>query len=90
MNSDTLNLLINSKAVDKNCYQLLSNDKFPTPLLMGFSRKEYWNGLPFPSPGELADPEIEPESPAKLPVRRLTMSLNIIKATKMSELWQIS
>ena len=31
---------------------------------MGFSRQEYWNGLPFPSPGELPDPGIEPRSPA--------------------------
>ena len=29
-----------------------------------FSRQEYWNGLPFPSPGDLSDPGIEPESPA--------------------------
>ena len=32
------------------------------PLLMGFSRQEYWNGLPFPSPGHLPDPGIEPRS----------------------------
>jgi len=34
---------------------------------MGFSRQEYWSGLPFPSPGNLPDPGIEPlslESPA--------------------------
>ena len=31
---------------------------------MGFSRQEYWSGLPFPSPGDLPDPGIEPESPA--------------------------
>ena len=31
---------------------------------MGFSRQEYWSGLPFPSPGDLPDPEIEPGSPA--------------------------
>ena len=34
------------------------------PLSMGFSRQEYWSGLPFPSPGDLADPGIEPRSPA--------------------------
>ena len=27
---------------------------------MGFSRREYWSGLPFPSPGDLSDPGIEP------------------------------
>ena len=32
-------------------------------LSMGFSR-QYWNGLPFPPPGDLSDPEIEPVSPA--------------------------
>ena len=31
-------------------------------LSMGFSRQEYWSGLPFPSPGDLPDPGIEPES----------------------------
>ena len=33
------------------------------PLSMGFSRQEYWNGLPFPSPGDLHDPGIESASP---------------------------
>ena len=33
------------------------------PLSMEFSRQEYWSGLPFPSPGDLPDPGIEPESP---------------------------
>ena len=31
---------------------------------IGFSRQEYWSGLPFPSPGDLPDPGIEPGSPA--------------------------
>ena len=31
---------------------------------MGFSRQKYWSGLPFPSPGDLPDPGIEPVSPA--------------------------
>ena len=31
---------------------------------MGFSRQEYWSGLPFPSPGDLPDSGIEPGSPA--------------------------
>ena len=34
-----------------------------TPLFMGFPRQEYWSGLPFPSPGDLPDPGIEPVSP---------------------------
>ena len=34
------------------------------PLSVGFSRLEYWSGLPFPSPGDLPNPEAEPGSPA--------------------------
>ena len=34
------------------------------PLSMKFSRQEYWNGLLFPSPGDLPDPRIKPRSPA--------------------------
>ena len=35
-----------------------------SPLSMGFSRQEYWSGLSFPSPGDIPDPGIKPESPA--------------------------
>ena len=34
------------------------------PQSMGFSRQEYWSGLPFPSPGDLPNPGIESRSPA--------------------------
>ena len=37
---------------------------YQTPPSMGFSRQEYWSGLPFPSPGDLPNPRIEPWSPA--------------------------
>ena len=37
---------------------------YQAPLSMGFSRQEYRSGLPFPSPGDLPDPGIEPGSPA--------------------------
>ena len=37
------------------------------PLFMGFPRQEYWSGLPFPAPGYLPDPGIEPVSLASLP-----------------------
>ena len=55
------------------------SDSFVTPwtvayqalLSMGFPRQGYWSGLPFPSPGDLSDPGIEPVSPA-LAVRRFT------------------
>ena len=36
---------------------------YQAPPSMGFSRQECWNGLPFPSPGDLPDPGIEPRSP---------------------------
>ena len=36
---------------------------YQAPLSMGFSRQEYWSGVPLPSPGDLPDPGIEPESP---------------------------
>ena len=36
---------------------------YQAPLSMGFFRQECWSGLPFPSPGDLPDPGIEPGSP---------------------------
>ena len=49
----------------KSCLTLatLWTVAFQAPLSMGFSRQEYWSGLPFPSPGDLPDPGIEPRSP---------------------------
>ena len=47
---------------------------------MGFSRQKYWSGLPFPSPGDLPDPGIEPMCPALqadyLPLSHLKISYN--------------
>ena len=37
---------------------------YQASLSMGFSRQEYWSGLPLPSPEDLPDPRIEPRSPA--------------------------
>ena len=37
---------------------------YQAPPSMGFSRQEYWSGLPFPSPADLPNPGIEPGSPA--------------------------
>ena len=37
---------------------------YQAPPSMGFSRQEYWSGLPFPSPGDLPDPGIKPGSPS--------------------------
>ena len=36
---------------------------YQDPPSMGFSRQEYWSVVPFPSPGDLSNPEIEPRSP---------------------------
>ena len=40
------------------------NEAHQAPLPMKFSRQEYWSGLPFPTPGDLPDPGIEPATPA--------------------------
>ena len=37
---------------------------YQAPPSMGFSRQKHWSGLPFPSPGDLPNPGIEPGSPA--------------------------
>ena len=37
---------------------------YQASLSMGFSTQEYWSGLPFPAPGDLPNPGIEPRSPA--------------------------
>ena len=37
---------------------------YQAPPSMGFSRRDYWSGLLFPSPGDLPDPGIKPGSPA--------------------------
>ena len=50
-----------------SCVQLFATPwtvAYLAPLSMGFSRQEYWSGLPFPSPGDLPNPGIEPGSPA--------------------------
>ena len=49
-------------------FAILWTVAYQAPLSMGFSRQEYWSGLPFPSPGNLPDPGIEPRSPACTPL----------------------
>ena len=57
------------------------------PPPMGFPRKEYWSGLPFPSPGDLPDSGIEPRSPT-LQADALTSEPQVIskKKKKVAEL----
>ena len=51
------------------------------PLSMGFLRQEEWNGLSFPSPGDLPDPGIKPGSPALQTVHSL---LNAVRGKSVS------
>ena len=55
----------NDDLVAKSCPTLATAGTvaYQAPLSMGFSRQEYWSGLPFPSPGDLPNPGIEPRSP---------------------------
>ena len=55
------------------------------PPSVGFSRQEYWIGLPFSSPGNLLDPGVEPEFPA-LQADSLLSELSAYHHTKMSTL----
>ena len=52
--------------VTQSCLTLcdsMDSSLHQAPPSMGFSRQEYWSMLPFPSPGNLPDPGIEPRSP---------------------------
>jgi len=46
------------------CFATLWTVAHQTPLPMGFSRQDYWREFPFPSPGDLPNPEIKRTSPA--------------------------
>ena len=61
-----INMVVVGGLVTKSCLTLVTPGTVAcqTPLSMGFSRQECWSGLPFPSLGNLPDPEIEPWSPA--------------------------
>ena len=52
--------------VTKSCLTLVTpwTVACQAPLSIGFPQQESWSGLPFPSPGDLPDPGIEPGSPA--------------------------
>ena len=55
------------KVKSLSCVQLIAilwTVAYQAPPSMGFSRQEYWSGLPLPSPGHLPNPGIEPGYPA--------------------------
>ena len=60
---------------------------------MGFSGQGYWSGLPFPAPGDLPDPGIEPRSPAlqadSLCTELRGFWLNCAVRAKLLQLWQV-
>ena len=60
------------------------------PLSMGFFRQEYWNGLPFPSPGNLPDAGIEPMSPVLVGGFFTTEPLGSEGTKSGSSLWSSS
>ena len=67
LNCSTFNLLGKVKAKSLSRGWLFVTPwtvAYQAPLSMGFSRQEYWSGLPFPSPGDLPDPGIESGFPA--------------------------
>ena len=54
---------VHSHTSSLSCAQIFLTSwtvRYQAPLSMGFSRQEYWSGLPFASPGDLPDPGIEP------------------------------
>ena len=60
MNVEFLKMLCCAQTL--SCVQLFAMPwtiDHQAPLSIGFSRQEYWSGLPFPPPGDLPDPEIE-------------------------------
>ena len=61
----------------RSCPALRFNQLSPARLLClwGFSRQEYWSGLPLPSPEDFPDPQIEPASPASQALQADSLSL---------------
>ena len=62
----SVSFLVGGDLVIKSCLTLATpwTISHQAPLSIGFSRQEYRNGLPFPSPRDLSDPGIKPGSPA--------------------------
>ena len=55
-----------SRSVESHSFATSQTVASHTPLSMGFPRQKFWSGLPFPSPGDVPHPGIEPESPVFL------------------------
>ena len=74
MNSKSNHEVVGGALVAKLCLTLATPGTVAgqAPLSLGFPRHEYWIGLPFPSPGNLPNPGIEPGSPALQAVSELT------------------
>ena len=53
------------------------------PLSMGFSRQEYWSGLPLPSPRNLPNPRIEPTSPVSPALQAYSLPTEPLKKPKL-------
>ena len=65
--SEKVGLKLNIQKTKLSSFQLFVTPwtvAHQAPPTMGFSRQEYWSGLPFPSPGNLPDLGIKPRSPA--------------------------
>ena len=58
--SESVSLPVKSSSLQLHAWTVAHQ----APLSMGFSRQEYWSGLPFPSPGDLPNPRTKPRSPA--------------------------
>ena len=86
---------LNSKSESESVSQSVVSRLFVTlwpvvsqaPLSMEFSRQEYWSGMPFPSPGDLPNPETEPGSPA---LQALNSRMNTVRITILSYYLKIS
>ena len=61
---------------------------YHAPLSMGFSKQEYWSGLPFPSPEDLPDPGIEPGSPTFFSSVQLLSRVRLL-ATSCTAAYQV-
>ena len=60
-----------------------------TPLRTGFSRKEYWSGLPCPPPEDLLDPGIEPDPLVSLAWRQILYPLSYLEVLLKEQNWAL-